>query len=293
MNDTYQFKIGDFRCIAVSDGSHTYAPPTFPPPPIFLFANAPENQLANVLHEFNLDSGTWSEWVSPYICLLIDTGKQLILVDTGAGDLSPETGKLPENLEKEGIGVGDIDIIIHTHGHPDHIGGNTDSEGKLIFPNARYIICKAEWDFWNSAEAVQKIDEHSRGILVGYANKNLPPIKDKVDLVDYGTEIFPGIQTVAVSGHTRGHMALSIKSRDAQLLCLSDTVLHPIHLEYPGWCAAVDLDPAQVETSRRDIFSKAATDDAIVMAFHFPFPGLGYVINEKDTWKWRQLDNEN
>jgi len=88
-------------------------------------------------------------------------------------------------------------------------------------------------------------------------------------------------------------MALSIKSRDAQLLCLSDTVLHPIHLEYPGWCAAVDLDPAQVETSRRDIFSKAATDDAIVMAFHFPFPGLGYVINEKDTWKWRQLDNEN
>ncbi|UCD09944.1 MAG: MBL fold metallo-hydrolase [Dehalococcoidales bacterium] len=235
MNDSYQFKIGYFQCIAVSDGSHTYAPPNFPPPPVFLFANAPEDQLDIVLREYNLESKTWSAWMSPYICLLIDTGKQLILVDTGASDLSPETGKLPENLKKERIDVGDIDIIVHTHGHPDHIGGNTNSEGNLIFPNARYVICKAEWDFWNSAEAVQKIDEHSRDILVGYAKKNLPSIKDRVDLVEYDTEIVSGIRTVAATGHTPGHMALSIKSRDDQLLCVSDTVLHPIHLKYPGW----------------------------------------------------------
>jgi len=100
MKDTYRFNIGEFRCIAVSDGSHTYTPPNFPPPPVFLFANASEEQLNNVLHEYNLDSKTWSEWVSPYICLLIDTGQQLVLVDTGAGNLSPETGKLPENLKK-------------------------------------------------------------------------------------------------------------------------------------------------------------------------------------------------
>jgi len=292
MNDSYQFKIGDFQCIAVSDGSHTYAPPNFPPPPVFLFANAPEELLENALHKHNLDAKTWSEWVSPYICLLINTGKQLVLVDTGAGDLSPETGKLPENLGKEGIGAGDIDIIIHTHCHPDHIGGNTDGEGNLIFPNARYVICKSEWDFWNSAEAVRKIDEHSREILVGYANKNLPPVKDRVDLVEYDTEIMAGIKTIAAPGHTPGHMALSIQSRDDQLLCVSDTILHPIHLEYPGWCAAVDIEPAQVEASRRAILTKAATDNALVLAFHFPFPGLGYITSVKDAWKWHQIDSE-
>ncbi|UCC17465.1 MAG: MBL fold metallo-hydrolase [Dehalococcoidales bacterium] len=293
MINSYRFKIGDFQCIAVSDGSHTYTPPTFPPPPVFLFSNAPKDQLDSVLREYKLDPGTWSEWVSPYICLLINTGKQLVLVDTGAGDLSPETGKLPENLKKEEIGVGDIDVIIHTHGHPDHIGGNIDSEGKLVFPNARYIICKTEWDFWNSEESVKQIDEHSRDVLVGYANKNLPPIKDKVDLIEYGVEIVPGIRTVAAPGHTPGHMALSIKSGDDQLLCVSDTVLHPIHLEFPGWSAAVDLDPAQVESSRKEILDKASTEDAMVMAFHFPFPGLGYITREKDAWKWRQLENEN
>ena len=292
MENTYRFKLGDFQCMAVSDGNHTYAPPDFPPPSVFLFANAPQNQLDSVLAEYDLDSKTWSEWVSPYICLLIDTGKQLVLVDTGAGDLSPETGKLPENLKKEGIGVGDIDIIIHTHGHPDHVGGNTDNEGKLIFPNARYIICKTEWDFWNSAEAVKKIDEHSRDILVGYANKNLTPIKNKADLVEYGTEIISGIRTIAAPGHTPGHMALSIKSGDEQLLCVSDTILHPIHLAYPGWCAAVDIDPAQVEASRNEILNRASTESAMVMAFHFPFPGLGYVTVEKDAWKWNPIDNE-
>jgi glyoxylase-like metal-dependent hydrolase (beta-lactamase superfamily II) len=292
MDDSYQFKIGDFQCMAMSDGSHTYAPPNFPPPSVFLFANAPEEQLDKALSEYNLDSGTWSEWASPYICLLIDTGKQLVLVDTGAGDLSPETGKLPENLKKEGIGAGDIDIIVYTHAHPDHVGGNTDSEGKLVFPNARYVICKSEWDFWNSAEAVQTIDEHSRDILVGYANKNLSPIKDKVDLVEYDTEIVPGIRTIAAPGHTPGHMALSIKSGDDQLLCVSDTVLHPIHLKYPGWCAAVDLDPVRVEASRRDILNKAVTDSAMVMAFHFSYPGLGYVTREKEAWKWNPIDSE-
>ena len=292
MEDTYRFTTGDFQCIAVSDGSHTYAPPNFPPPSVFLFANAPKEQLDNVLHQHDLDIESWSEWVSPYICLLIDTGKQLVLVDTGAGDLSPETGKLPDNLKKEGIGVGDIDIIIHTHGHPDHIGGNTDSEGKLIFPNARYVICKAEWDFWNSAESVQKIDEHSRDVLVGYANKNLPPIKDKVDIVDYGTEIIPGIQAVAAPGHTPGHMTLSVRSGDEQLLCISDTVLHPVHFEYPGWCAAVDFDSAQVATTRKEILNKAATENSMVIAFHFPFPGLGYVTGEKDAWKWHPIDKE-
>ena len=100
----------------------------------------------------------------------------------------------------------------------------------------------------------------------------------------------PGIETIAASGHTPGHMAVSINSGGDQLLCVSDTILHPIHLEYPGWCAAVDIDAAQVEASRKEILDKASTEEAMVMAFHFPFPGLGYITSKKDVWKWQPIE---
>jgi len=287
--DVYRFKLGDFQCIAVSDGTHTYAPPTFPPPAIFLFANAPRERLEQVLREHNLRPEQWLEWTSPYICLVVNTGKQWVLVDTGADGLSPSTGRLLQNLKSEGIEPGDIDTIILTHGHPDHIGGNTNSEGRLIFSNARYIMWKEEWDFWNSEEAALKLDEHVREVLLGYARKNLPPIQSRLYLIDRETEILPGIRAIAAPGHTPGHIALAISSRGKQLLCISDVVLHPIHLEQPEWHAAVDFAHEQVVATRRRLLKRAATEKALVLGFHFPFPGLGHVSPSGDTWQWQPI----
>ncbi len=286
---THRFNVGNFQCIAVSDGTHVYAPPTFPPPPIFLFANAPREPLEQVFREHELEPEQWAEWVSPYICLLINTGEHRVLIDTGADGLGPNTGKLLENLKTEGTEPEDIDTIILTHGHPDHIGGNTDSEGKLAFPNARYVMWKDEWEFWNSEEAALKLEEHVREVLLGYACKNLPPIQGLLNLVDHETEILPGIQAIAAPGHTPGHMALAVSSSGEQLLCVSDTVLHPIHLEQPEWFAVVDFDPAQVVATRRRLLNRAAVERALVLAFHFPFPGLGLVVPRGDGWKWQSI----
>ncbi len=287
--ERYRFKVGAFECVAVSDGTFTYTTPSFPLPATFLFANAPKERLEQKLREHNIQPEQWGEWISPYICLVINTGKHRVLVDTGAGSLGPKTGKLLQNLQAERIAPGDIDTVILTHGHPDHIGGNTDSKGNPAFTDARFVMWKDEWDFWTSDLAELKVDEHAKKLLRTFARNNLPPIQGQLDLIDHEREILPGIRALSASGHTPGHMALAISSRSEQLLCLSDTVLHPIHVEQPDWYAVVDFDPQQVVTTRHRLLKPATAEKALVIAFHFPFPGLGYVVQKEEHWQWRPV----
>ena len=287
--ENYHFKIGSFECIAVSDGALTYAPPAFPPPFVLLFNNAPRKHLEETLHRYNIQLEHWAEWKSPYICLLINTGDHRVLVDTGANGLDQNTGKLLQNLQSEDISPEEIEMVILTHCHPDHIGGITLADGKLAFPNARYSLWKDEWEFWTSAEAESKLDEHSRDILIGIARKNLPPIEDRLDLIESEREILPGIEAIAAPGHTPGHMALVISSKGERLFNISDLVLHPIHLEQPEWCAVFDFSPEEVTATRRRILNRISAEKALMQAFHFPFPGLGHIVEKGNGWEWKPI----
>jgi len=288
-NSSYHFKIGDFACLAVSDGYHVYASPQFPPPETLLFANASPESLSSVRKKYGLPT-PWLEWVSPYICLLVNTGKQLVLVDTGAGNLAPTTGKLIPHLKTAGIGPGDIDVVIITHGHPDHLGGNVNAAGKPAFPKARYVISREDWNFWTTARAEQKIGEHSREILLGTARRNLLPLKGSVDLIEDGNEVVPGVRAISAPGHTPGLMALDISSKNQRLLCISDIVLHPVHLEMPEWCSVFDVSPELVAPTRCKLMAMASAAKSLVMAFHFPFPGLGHVVRKRKSWQWQAID---
>ncbi len=285
-SETYRFKIGAFQCIAVSDGTFTYSHPSS-----FLFTNAPKERLDQKLREHNIQPEQWTEWISSYTCAVINTGRHQVLVDTGAGGLGSNTGRLLQNLLAERITPADIDIVILTHAHPDHIGGSTVGEAKPAFPRARFVMRRKEWDFWTSMLnlAELKIDESIKALIITVARLNLSAIRDQLDLIEHETDIVPGIRAIAAPGHTPGHMALDISSKGESLLILSDAVIHPIHMESSDWYSAVDLIPEQAVNTRRRLLKKAVDKKSKVLVFHFPFPALGHVVRSAEAWRWQRI----
>ena len=237
--DIYRFSVGKFECAIVNDGIFTYAEPG----KVF-FENAPQDELATALEVHGIDLSVWTEYVSPYPSLVVDTGDHLVLVDTGMGNRAPTTGKLPANLEMAGYRLQDFDLVVMTHAHPDHIGGNLNSAGKPAFPNARYAMWRKEWDFWTKDPDLSALrDKRFEAMMLDTARKYLPPIQEQLVLVDPEAEVVPGVTVVDASGHTPGQMAVVVSSQGQQLIAIADAVFHPVQIEHPGWFAPLDLWP--------------------------------------------------
>ncbi len=283
---SHRFRLGGFDCTVVLDGTRAYSHPAEA-----FFANAPAGPLRRMLHQHGIDPDTWEECILPYPGLAVKTGEQTVLVDTGAGSLAPTSGRLVPNLGAAGISPEEIDTVVLSHGHLDHIGGNMGSTGEPAFSNARYVMWKDEWEFWTSEPDLSgmEVDDHIKELLVTGARDNLLPIRDRLDLVDREGEILPGIHAVPAPGHTPGHMAVLISSGGQELLCIADAALHPVHLDQPGWYSLFDLSPEEAVASRRRLMDRAAADKALVFAFHFPFPGLGHVVKAGEGWAWEAV----
>ncbi|MCB1515181.1 MAG: MBL fold metallo-hydrolase [Hyphomicrobiaceae bacterium] len=274
----YRFKLGSFEITILSDGSYEL-------PTSLMATNRPREEVKALLAANFLPTETRTSHVN---IPLINTGSELILVDVGGGpNWQPTAGRLTDNLKAAGFKPEDIDKVVLTHGHPDHIWGLIDEFDEAPrFPNATYHIAEAEWSFWTTDEAAIRLAEPFKGFAVG-AKKHLPPLADKTTRVKPGAEIAPGVVTMATPGHTPGHMSLIVTSGGETLIVSADCVTHPfISFEHPGWWPSTDLEQQVAENSRRKLLDMAATDKAMMLVYHISFPGLGHVARTGDVYRW-------
>jgi glyoxylase-like metal-dependent hydrolase (beta-lactamase superfamily II) len=268
----YRFKLGEFNLATISDG-------VLAAPAAAFAGNATPEQLQVVLKE-----AFQSETLMPDCNILyINTGTHKVLIDAGSGGLNGATaGKLIENLAQIQIAPTDIDTIIISHAHPDHVGGLTDPLGAKLFSNAKYYVPNAEWQFWmnpNVSLPKAKIPDEAKQGMIAVAKKQLTAIQDRVTKFEVNKEIIPGITAIPTPGHTPGHVAFRITSGDRSMVHTADVVhTHTINLWNPSWQPIFDADPEQAAATRQSTLAKIASDRTLMFAYHFPFPGVGHIV---------------
>ena len=194
---------------------------------------------------------------------VVNTGGETVLFDAGLS----ATGTLAA-LNAAGVQAEDVDIVVLTHMHGDHIGGLTDDAGNATYPNARYVTGQVEYDHWAGAEN-ERFDGKVR------------PFAEKMTFIGDGEDVVSGITAVSAFGHTPGQMTYRLESGGKGVLLMADTANHYVwSLAYPDWEVRFDMDKAGAAASRRKILGMAAADRVPVIGYHMPFPGMGYVTTE-------------
>jgi glyoxylase-like metal-dependent hydrolase (beta-lactamase superfamily II) len=223
--------------------------------------------------------------------VLVKSGNERILIDAGSGPgFQPTAGKLQDNLEAAGIATDSITKVVFTHGHADHLWGAIDDFGDADrFPNARYVISVAEWDFWTNADIATRLPDALKGMALGSA-RILKALEKKVERRKDGESVAPGLTYLATPGHTPGHMAVLIENGGQRLMVGGDVLTNSaISFARPDWRMGADFERDQGIATRKRLLDQLATDRVPLVGFHLAWPGVGRVERAGPAYRFIPL----
>ena len=263
----YRMMLGDFEITAISDGTVKL--------PVKDLLNAPAAKIDAALNKSFISYPVETS-VNAY---LINTGSKLVLVDTGAAGLfGPTLGNMLANLKAAGYQPEQVDEIYITHMHPDHVGGLMNGTA-MAFPNAILRLDKADADFWLSESNMKAAPKESQGFFQGaMASVNPYVAVGKLKTFEAGTELVPGIRTMATHGHTPGHTTYAVESQGVKLMLWGDLMhVAAVQFDDPSVTIKFDSETKAAAKERIKAYADAAKNGYLVGGSHIAFPGLGHV----------------
>ncbi|MDM9623844.1 MBL fold metallo-hydrolase [Rhizobium sp. S96] len=262
-----KFKLGSFNFTVIKDGASVAEKP---------YETFGTNQKPETVQELLAKNFLPTDkFVNAYAPTVIDTGSDVILVDTGFGEggRARGAGLLRDGLKAAGYSPDDITVVALTHLHGDHIGGLMEA-GAPAFKNARYVAGKTEYDFWtDKAREGTPAEGGHKAVLA-----NVFPFAEKMTFIGEGDTVAGGITAMLAPGHTPGHMIFHVESDGKRLVATGDTANHYVlSLQRPEWEVRFDMDKAQAAATRKKVFDMIAADKVAFLGYHMPFPAVGFV----------------
>jgi glyoxylase-like metal-dependent hydrolase (beta-lactamase superfamily II) len=275
----YRYQVGDFEVSVISDGALRFPVEGF-------VTNASTDQVkAALTAAFRSTDGL----TVPFTPIVVNTGPNLILIDTGLGDAAVErtkgtAGQFAANLKAAGLDRKDIDAVVISHFHVDHVDGLLTADNKPAFPNAEIFVPAAELKYWmDDGEMSRAPKGRIEGLfkntrrIIGALGGKVTPFEAGTEVVP-GNEIVPGLTAVATPGHSAGHTSFVLSSGGKSVFVQGDVAHIPVlFVENPSWHAAIDQDPGMAEATRRRIYDMLVAEKMLVQGFHFPFPALAHI----------------
>jgi len=279
----YRYNVGSAEITVVTDGKNTFKLPDN------FVVNVPKDAVNEALAAARMEKDMMTIMYTP---IAVNTGTKLVVIDTGTGEANFEktkgaAGQFHGNLKASGINRDNVDIVIISHFHGDHINGLLTADNKPAFANAEIMVPAAEWKyFMDDAEMGKQTTERMKTVFAN-SRRVFDALNRKVTPYESGKEIAPGITPVATYGHTPGHNSHIVSSGSAAVYVQADVTNNPaLFVRNPGWHAFFDQDAAMAEATRRKVYDMLATEKMMVQGFHYPFPSVAYI--EKTATGYRE-----